>query len=43
MLIKEGGIDTLKYLEATHTEDTSEPSLQSLCRAILETLESNSY
>ncbi|XP_047361146.1 protein zyg-11 homolog B-like isoform X1 [Vespa velutina] len=42
MLTREGGVETLKYLEETHTENTTHPNLQSLCRSILETLESNS-
>ncbi|XP_076242167.1 protein zyg-11 homolog B isoform X2 [Calliopsis andreniformis] len=42
MLIREGGVETLKYLESTHTEHTTQPNLQSLCRSILETLELNS-
>ncbi|KAI4503158.1 hypothetical protein M0802_002202 [Mischocyttarus mexicanus] len=42
MLTREGGVETLKYLEETHTENTMHPNLRSLCRSILETLESNS-
>ncbi|KAI4486618.1 hypothetical protein M0804_005988 [Polistes exclamans] len=42
MLTREGGVETLKYLEETHTENTSHPNLRSLCRSILETLELNS-
>lgn len=42
MLIREGGVETLKQLEKTHTEYTTQPNLQSLCQSILETLELNS-
>lgn len=42
MLIREGGVETLKYLESTHTEHTTQPNIQSLCQSILETLELNS-
>ncbi|XP_014612203.1 PREDICTED: protein zyg-11 homolog B-like [Polistes canadensis] len=42
MLTREGGVETLKYLEKTHTENTSHPNLRSLCRSILETLKLNS-
>ncbi|XP_012140071.1 protein zyg-11 homolog B isoform X2 [Megachile rotundata] len=42
MLIREGGVEILKYLESTHTEQTAKPHLQSLCRSILKTLELNS-
>ncbi|XP_018345300.1 PREDICTED: protein zyg-11 homolog B-like isoform X3 [Trachymyrmex septentrionalis] len=42
MLIREGGVETLKLLEKTHTEYTTQPNLQSLCQSILETLELNS-
>lgn len=45
MLIREGGVETLKQLEKTHTEHTehtTQPNLQSLCQSILETLELNS-
>lgn len=42
MLIKEGNVEILKQLESTHTENTTTPNIQSLCRSILETLESNS-
>ncbi|XP_036150021.1 protein zyg-11 homolog B isoform X3 [Monomorium pharaonis] len=42
MLIREGGVETLKQLEKTHTEYTTLPNLQSLCQSILETLELNS-
>lgn len=41
MLIKEGGVEILRYLERTHTEHTTQPNVQSLCQSILETLESN--
>ncbi|KAG7188107.1 hypothetical protein KM043_015956 [Ampulex compressa] len=41
MLVKEGGIEILKYLERMHTGHTAQPNLQSLCRSILKTLESN--
>lgn len=40
MLTREGGVETLKYLERTHRENTTHPNLQLLCRSILETLES---
>lgn len=42
MLIREGGVEILKYLESTHTEQTVKPNLQSLCQSILKTLELNS-
>lgn len=42
MLIREGGVETLKQLEKTHMEYTTQPNLQSLCQSILETLELNS-
>ncbi|XP_014485534.1 PREDICTED: protein zyg-11 homolog B-like isoform X1 [Dinoponera quadriceps] len=42
MLVREGGVETLKQLEKTHTECTTQPNLQSLCQSILETLELNS-
>ncbi|XP_034180534.1 protein zyg-11 homolog B isoform X1 [Osmia lignaria lignaria] len=42
MLIREGGVEILKYLESTHTEQTMKPNLQSLCQSILKTLELNS-
>lgn len=46
MLIREGGVETLKQLEKTHTEYTKQETfttfLQSLCQSILETLELNS-
>lgn len=42
MLIREGGVETLKQLEKTHTEYSTQPNLQSLCQSILETLELNS-
>lgn len=42
MLIREGGVETLKQLGKTHTEYTTQPNLQSLCQSILETLELNS-
>ncbi|XP_011688898.1 PREDICTED: protein zyg-11 homolog B-like isoform X3 [Wasmannia auropunctata] len=42
MLIREGGVETLKQLEKMHTEYTTQPNLQSLCQSILETLELNS-
>lgn len=42
MLIREGGVEILKYLESTHTEQTAKPNLQSLCRSILKTVELNS-
>ncbi|CAK9803538.1 Protein zyg-11 homolog B [Anthophora plagiata] len=38
MLIKEHGVEIIKYLESTHTEHTTKPNLQNLCRSILETL-----
>lgn len=41
MLIREGGVEILKYLENMHTEQTTKPNLQSLCRSILETLKLN--
>lgn len=41
MLIREGGVEILKYLENMHTEQTTRPNLQSLCRSILETLKLN--
>jgi len=42
MLIREGGIETLKQVEKMHTECITQPNLQSLCQSILETLELNS-
>ncbi|XP_020298380.1 protein zyg-11 homolog B-like isoform X2 [Pseudomyrmex gracilis] len=42
MLIREGGVETLKQLEKTHTEYTTQPNLQILCQSILETLKLNS-
>ena len=42
ILIREGGVETLKYLQTTHTEHTTQPNLQSLCQSILEILELNS-
>ncbi|KOC67396.1 Protein zyg-11 like protein B [Habropoda laboriosa] len=42
MLIKERVVEILKYLESTHTENTTKPNLQSLCQSILETLGLNS-
>ncbi|GAB1863790.1 Protein zyg-11-like protein B [Camponotus japonicus] len=46
MLIREGGVETLKQLEKTYTgytkQETLTTFLQSLCQSILETLELNS-
>ncbi|CAK9797298.1 Protein zyg-11 homolog B [Anthophora quadrimaculata] len=42
MLIKEHGVEILKYLERKPTKHTTKPNLQSLCRSILETLGLNS-
>ncbi|XP_017762696.1 PREDICTED: protein zyg-11 homolog B-like [Eufriesea mexicana] len=42
ILVREIGVEMLKYLENTHTEHTTKPNIQSLCRSILETLELNS-
>lgn len=46
MLIREGGVETLKQLEKTYTGYTKQATfttfLQSLCQSILETLELNS-
>ncbi|CAK9828911.1 Protein zyg-11 homolog B [Anthophora retusa] len=42
MLIKERAVEILSFLQIAHTEHTTKPNLQSLCRSILETVELNS-